>query len=165
MPVDDFDAFYQASYGRLVGQLFPITGDLQDAEDAVQEAFVRAAARWRRLRVYDIPEAWVRRVAINIAARGLRRARHRVALLARLGPPPQVPPLSVEALALVDALRTLPVSYRQVLVLHHLLGFPLDDVGRQLNLPVGTVKARLFRARSALAKRLAVTEEPTNVPR
>ncbi len=152
---DGFDEFYAACYGRLVGQLFPVTGDLHEAEDVVQEAFVRAAVRWPRLREYDLPEAWVRRVAINLAASGLRRARRRMALLSRIGPPPEVPPLSVESLALAEALRSLPVSYRQVLVLHHLVGLPLDEVGAQLDLSVGALKARLHRARAALAKLLA----------
>jgi RNA polymerase sigma-70 factor, ECF subfamily len=156
VPSDDgFDAFYAACYGRLVGQLFAVTGDLHEAEDVVQEAFVRAAARWSRLRDYDVPEAWVRRVAVNLAASGLRRARRRLVLLSRLGPPPQVPPLSVEHLVLAEALRALPISYRQVLVLHYLVGLPLDKVADQLDLSVGAVKARLHRARAALAKLLA----------
>jgi RNA polymerase sigma-70 factor, ECF subfamily len=151
---DGFEAFYDACYRRLVGQLFAVTGDLHQAEDVVQEAFVRAAARWQRLRGYDVPEAWVRRVAMNLAANGLRRARRQAALLARLGPPPAVPPLSVESLALAEALAGLPISYRQVLVLHHLVGLPLDEVAGQLGQPVGAVKARLHRARLALAKLL-----------
>ena len=60
---DDFDAFYQASYHRLVGQVTVLAGSLEDAEDAVQEAFARASTRWARLRDYDAPEAWVRRVS------------------------------------------------------------------------------------------------------
>src|SRR4030095_12104280 len=100
VPSDDgFDAFYAACYGRLVGQLFAVTGDLHEAEDVVQEALVRAAARWSRLRDYDLPEAWVRRVAVNLAASGLRRARRRLVLLSRLGPPPPAPPPSVGHLA------------------------------------------------------------------
>jgi len=64
---DDFEDFYQANYPRLVGQLTVVTGSLEDAEDAVQEAFARASTRWARLRAYDVPEAWVRRVALNLA--------------------------------------------------------------------------------------------------
>jgi hypothetical protein len=41
---------------------------VRDAEDLVQEAMARASARWGRLRDYDVPEAWVRRVAMNLAA-------------------------------------------------------------------------------------------------
>ena len=60
-----FDEFYAGAVGRLVGQLYPVTGDLHEAEEVVQEAFTRAAARWQRLRDYDRPEAWVRRVAMS----------------------------------------------------------------------------------------------------
>ena len=73
-----FEEFYTGAVGRLLGQLFPVTGDLHEAEEVVQEAFTRAAARWSRLRDYDVPEAWVRRVAMNLAAdrgRTLRRSR------------------------------------------------------------------------------------------
>jgi RNA polymerase sigma-70 factor, ECF subfamily len=43
------------------GQLFAVTGNLQDAEDVAQEAFARACVRWQRLRTYDLPAARVRR--------------------------------------------------------------------------------------------------------
>ena len=73
MPADqDFAAFYEANYERLVVQLFSVTGNLDDAEDVVQEAFARACQRWRRLRAYDLPAAWVRRVAFNLAVQGRR---------------------------------------------------------------------------------------------
>ena len=97
---DDFEAFYQASYYRLVGQVTVLTGSLEDAEDAVQEAFARASTRWARLRDYDAPEAWVRRVALNLATSGLRRARRQLAALARLAhrPPSRAldRPLAIE---------------------------------------------------------------------
>jgi predicted RNA polymerase sigma factor len=54
----DFAAFYEANYERLVVQLFAVTGNLQDAEDVVQEAFARACLRWRRLHAYGRPAAW-----------------------------------------------------------------------------------------------------------
>jgi DNA-directed RNA polymerase specialized sigma24 family protein len=82
---DDFEDFFQASYPHLVGQLTVLTGSLDDAEDAVQEAFARASTRRARLRAYDAPEAWVRRVALNLATSALRRTRRQLAALARLG--------------------------------------------------------------------------------
>ena len=51
---DDFDAFYAASYARLVGQLYAVTGDLAEAEDVVQEAFARAVVRWPRIRGFFV---------------------------------------------------------------------------------------------------------------
>ena len=151
---DGFDDFYQAAFARLAAQVYLVTGDLHEAEDVVQEAMARASVRWQRLRDYDLPEAWVRRVAMNLATDQRRRVRRRVALLARIGPSPQVPALSVDRVAVVEALATLPRSYRQAVVLHHLLGLPVKEVAKQLRVPVGTVKARLARARRALAKQL-----------
>jgi len=68
-----FEEFYTATVGRLLGQLFPVTGDLHEAEEVVQEAFARASTRWSRIRDDDVPEAWVRRVAMNLAADRHRR--------------------------------------------------------------------------------------------
>jgi DNA-directed RNA polymerase specialized sigma24 family protein len=56
---------YDASYGRLVLQLFAICGDLADAEDAVQEAFVKAIGKGRAFGQVRNPEAWLRTVAFN----------------------------------------------------------------------------------------------------
>src|SRR6266511_49376 len=152
---EDFDGFYAAVFARLVGQLTLVTGNLHEAEEVVQEALARAVPRWARLRAYDVPEAWVRRVALNLATSHHRQARRRLTALLRLGPPPVVPPVSADALALAEALRALSMPHRQVLVLHHLLGLPVEEVARQLAIPVGTVKARLARGRRALARRLA----------
>jgi DNA-directed RNA polymerase specialized sigma24 family protein len=70
---DDFERFYLGSRRRLVGLLYTVTGDLHEAEDITQEAFARAAADWSRISGYDVPEAWVRRVAFNLAANRRRR--------------------------------------------------------------------------------------------
>jgi RNA polymerase sigma-70 factor (ECF subfamily) len=149
-----FEAFYQAAFPRLVGQLGLVTGDLAEAEDLVQEALARASARWSRLRTYDVPEAWVRRVALNLAADRTRRLRRRLAALARIGPPPLVPPLSEDALVVAAALRPLPLAHRQVLVLHYLADLSVDQVAAELGIRPSTVRGRLARARQMLATRL-----------
>jgi RNA polymerase sigma-70 factor, ECF subfamily len=157
----EFEELYTSTFGRLVGQLFLVTGDLHEAEEVVQEAFTRAAGRWHRLREYDQPELWVRRVAINLATDGRRRVRRRLAVLAQLDAEAAsvVPPISVDGLAVAAALATLPRRQRQVVVLHYLLDVPVREVARQLSMPVGTVKSRLARARSALAAQLDVEIE------
>jgi RNA polymerase sigma-70 factor (ECF subfamily) len=156
---DDFDAFYAATYARLVGQLYAVTGDLADAEDAVQEAFARAMIRWSRIRDYDLPEAWVRRVAVNLARQGFRRTRRRLRLLVRLAPPPPDPGPTVDGLVLAAALRSLPPAQRQVLALHHAAGLSVREIADQLGVPVGTAKARLSRGRAALAALLVDPQE------
>jgi RNA polymerase sigma-70 factor, ECF subfamily len=155
----DFEAFYQASYHRLVGQLTVMTGSLEDAEDAVQEAFARASTRWATLRDYEVPEAWVRRVALNLATSGLRRTRRHLAALARLRPPATEPAQATDRLAIQAGLRRLPLHYRQVLVLHYGADLSVDQVAQQLRLPTGTVKSRLARARAALGAYLEQGQE------
>ena len=154
MTDDGFAAFYAGSYRRLLGQLFAVTGDLAEAENALQEAYARAFVRWAQVRDYDLPEAWVRRVALNLAAMGARSLRRRARALLRLGPPAHVPELSPDVLDLHDALRALPLGQRQVIVLHHLVGLPVEEVASELRLATGTVKSRLARGRAAMASTL-----------
>jgi RNA polymerase sigma-70 factor (ECF subfamily) len=154
-----FEEFYAATVDRLLGHLFLVTGDLHAAEEIVQEAFTRASMRWPRLRSYDVPEAWVRRVAMNLAADRARSLRRQTRALMRLGPPPAVPSVSVETLALVEALRTLPVRQRQAVVLHDLADLPVAEIAQALAVPSGTVKSLLARGRRALAAKLGEPEE------
>jgi len=154
-----FEEFYAATVDRLLGHLFLVTGDLHAAEEIVQEAFTRASMRWPRLRSYDVPEAWVRRVAMNLAADRARSLRRQTRALMRLGPPPAVPSVSVETLALVEALRTLPVRRRQAVVLHYLADLSVAEIAQALAVPSGTVKSLLARGRRALAAKLGEPEE------
>jgi RNA polymerase sigma-70 factor, ECF subfamily len=72
---EEFADFYAASFQRLVGQLYAMTGDQSEAQDAVQEAFVRAWARRGKIDRNQAPEAWVRVTAWRIAVSRWRRAR------------------------------------------------------------------------------------------
>jgi DNA-directed RNA polymerase specialized sigma24 family protein len=81
---NEFEDFYQASYGRVVALLLAVLGNRQEAEDAAQEAFTRALARWPRLSTYEVPEAWVRQVALRLAVDSGRRFHRATRLLARL---------------------------------------------------------------------------------
>jgi RNA polymerase sigma-70 factor, ECF subfamily len=156
---EGFEEFYTATVGRLLGAMYPVTGDVHEAEEIVQEAYARASARWSRLRDYDVPEAWVRRVALNLAADRGRRLRRQARALLRAEPPPAVPAASVEAMALAEALRTLPMHQRQAIVLHHLVDLPVEEVAATLGTPTGTVKSWLARGRRTLAARLGDPEE------
>jgi len=157
-----FDAFYAASYRRVVGQVFALLGDLHEAEDVTQDAFAKASFHWSRIAAYDQPEAWVRRVAFNEAYNSTRRARRWLGALARHGPPPDVPAASADRLDLHQALRRLSQRHREVLVLHYVAELSVEEMATQLRLPVGTVKSRLNRARNALATELG--EERQGVP-
>ena len=151
----DFEGFYRAHYARLVGQMVAVVGDVHEAEDVVQEAFARASLHWSRVRAYHAPDAWVRRVALNHALSGLRRARYRRRAVERLGQPDEaVPAATAEVVDMVAALRRLPPRQREVLVLYYVVELPVEEIGRHLRLPVGTVKSRLARGRTTLARLL-----------
>jgi RNA polymerase sigma factor (sigma-70 family) len=146
---------YAGCYRRLVTRLYAFTGDLSDAEEVVQEAFVRALAAPRRFRGVDNPEAWLFRVAVNVARTRLRRRQVLDRLLRRVGPPPILPDRGADHLALMAALRRLPPGQRYALALHYLSDLPIDDVASVLNASEGTVKSRLSRGRVALATLVA----------
>ena len=97
----------------------------------------------------------MRRVAFNQARNRARRARRGLVALARHGPPDLVPAISSDRVDVHRAMRQLTLRHREVLVLHYVVGLPLEDIARQLRLPLGTTKSRLHRARKALAGRHA----------
>lgn len=151
--MDTARAVYQASYQRLVVQLYGITGDLQEAQDVVQEAFVRALSRNGRLAAMDNPESWLRTVAVNEARSRWRRRQvlDRLLLGRAVSQPVPVPGMSEDHVALVTALRELPRAQREAVVLHYLADLPVEEIATGLGVAAGTVKSRLHRARARLA--------------
>lgn len=152
MDESEFDEFYAASYRRLTRQVYAMIGDLDEAQECVQEAFVRAWAHRGKLDRADHPEAWVRVTAHRIAVSRWRRVK-----LARRNPdravslPTSAPPVDEIHVALVEALKQLPEAQRRAIVLHHLADLPVHAVAEELGAPEGTIKARLSRGRAALA--------------
>ncbi|MFF9058903.1 SigE family RNA polymerase sigma factor [Streptomyces sp. NPDC101213] len=159
MTEDEFDAFYASAFPRLTGQLYAFTGDHGEAQDVVQEAFVRAWARRRRFLADSAPEAWIRTVAMRLAVSRWRRSRRWLELVRRTPPPEPAPGPDPGNAALVAALRELPEAQRRAIVLHHLCDLSVEQVASETRAPVGTVKARLARGRAKLAKRLAEYED------
>ena len=159
--VDGFDEFYRGSRQRLLGYVYLLTGDLGEAQDAVQEAYVRAWQRWPTVSGYGDPEAWMRVVAARIAVSRWRSLRSRARAYLRHGPVGEVGPPSTDTVEVVAALRRLPEEQRTAIAMYYLLGMPVADVARETGAPVGTVKARLSRGRAALAGLLAMQLEET----
>lgn len=154
--VQDFAAFYAATFQSLCAQLYVHTGDIAEAQDVVQEAFSRALPRWPTLREYDDPVAWVRKVAWNLATSRWRRVRRLVAL----GHPDSdrpVPEPTPDRVALRAALAELPERHRQAIVLHYLADLSVSEIAVMTGAAEGTVKSWLHRARAALAVHLTRT--------
>jgi RNA polymerase sigma-70 factor (ECF subfamily) len=152
----EFDDFYAASFARLTAQLHAMVGDRDEAQECVQEAFVRAWSHRRKLDRAAHPEAWVRTVAYRLAvSRWRRTVRGRRSPDRALSGPGTTAPPDESHVAVVEALRQLPEAQRRALVLHHLADLPVHEVAQEVGAPEGTVKARLSRGRVALAALLS----------
>ncbi|MEU3414942.1 MULTISPECIES: SigE family RNA polymerase sigma factor [unclassified Streptomyces] len=161
MTEEEFDAFYTAAFPRLVGQLYAFTGDHAEAQDVVQEAFVRAWDRRTSFDAAEAPEAWLRTVATRLAVSRFRRARRWLEIVRKDTPREQVPGPGPEHVALVAALRELPPPQRLAVVLYHVCDLSVEQIAAETGAPAGTVKARLARGRAALARHLSPGEAET----
>jgi RNA polymerase sigma-70 factor (ECF subfamily) len=162
LAVAGFDAFFTRELPRLVTVLTAVTGDRMVAEELAQEAMLRAHQRWARISRYDLPAAWVRRVALNLASqsRARRRSEHRaLAKVTDLGRAPRPEPAH-DFWALV---RQLPPRQAAAVALHYLEDRPVAEVASILGCAEGTAKAHLHKGRAALA-RLLENPEPTDGP-
>jgi RNA polymerase sigma-70 factor, ECF subfamily len=157
---EEFADFYAASFQRLVGQLCAMIGDQSEAQDVVQEAFVRAWAGRGKIDRDGAPEAWVRVTAWRIAASRWRRTRDGIRLGALTARPESAAGPTPDRVAFTDALRKLPAEQRRALVLYHLCDLTVDQIAAETGARAGTVKARLARGRAAVAPYLRETAAP-----
>lgn len=155
---------------KLVVYVAQIVGVHEEARDLVQEAFIRA---WRNLDQYDPRfrfSTWLFRIAHNLAIDHLRRRRQPVISLERgeddEGDEMRIDPADLRrgplgelanrelAEALHREINKLPRSYRELVVLRHLVGLAYNEIADLKRLPLGTVKNKLFRAHSVLREAL-----------
>ena len=128
------------------------TASSADAEDAMQEALLRAWKRRDTLRNPAYFGTWLNRILINECKTLLRKRKLPTADLPNLAAPPP----DEQAMALRTALFALPEKYRVPLVLNLLEGYTLREIAAMLSLPVGTVKTRIARAKQKLEQEVSV---------
>jgi RNA polymerase sigma-70 factor (ECF subfamily) len=143
--------------------LITVLGDKAAAEDCAQDTFERAYKSWSSWRPDAPVEAWLHRIAINVAVSDRRRARIRQAgeLVRRLGrpSPPPDPTALAERSDLIRALRKLPTKQAAALVLRHFHGYSNREIAASLGVPDQTVASRLTAARKQLQVALRDTRE------
>ncbi len=158
--VGAFEALYRANSGRVYGLCLRMTGNVAEAEDLVQEAFVRA---WQKLNLFRGESAfstWLHRLTVNLALTNRRSHARRVA---RVTVTDDLAPYERETAApqaglradLEQAIASLPEGARRVFVLHDVEGYRHAEIASIMGLAVGTTKAQLHRARRLLREALA----------
>ena len=153
-----FDALASAAYHRLYAIARRILRDGYAAEDAVQDALVRAWRDIRGLRDRDKFDAWLHRLLVHACADQTRRDRHgRLAIaieaIDRPDPTDDVSRL-IDRDEIERAFLDLSVEHRAVLVLTHYIGLPAPEVAGILGIPVGTVYSRLHHGTRAMRSSL-----------
>jgi RNA polymerase sigma-70 factor (ECF subfamily) len=163
--VQDFDRLYEETYPRLFGTLVTLLRDRAAAEDCVQEAYLRAFRAWARWRPDAPAEAWLHRIAINVAVsyRRKERLRSAAAMLRRQPVEESVPPELGDPDLLAE-LRQLPPKQAAALVLRYVHGYSNREIAHSLGVPERTIASRLAAARSKLQERLADEEESGTLP-
>jgi RNA polymerase sigma-70 factor, ECF subfamily len=149
--LDAFSTLTAARTNRLYGAARLILRDSALAEDVVQDALVRAWQDIRGLRDPDRFDAWLQRLLVRACYRAAQRHRRRAQLevdVADLAGPstPDVGHTVAARDQLERGFERLTPDQRAVIVLHHFLGLSLAEAADVLDIPVGTVQSRLFRA-------------------
>jgi RNA polymerase sigma-70 factor (ECF subfamily) len=141
--------------------IYRMCGNLQIADDAAQETFIRAWLEIRSFRPQAALRSWLYRIAINCAIDMLRKEKRILPgamedlYLRDSGPGPEAAFLQAEQTALVQkAILGLPDASRAVLVLKEYEGLSYHEIAEILNIPIGTVMSRLNYARKLLKEKL-----------
>ena len=150
----DFERLYRTTYRRILGTLVTLVRDVATAEDCAQETYERAYKGWAKWRPDAPVEAWLHRIAINVAISDRRYQRLREAgeVIRRLGRPASGPdPAAVaERSVVVQAMKKLPPKQAAALVLRHYHGYTNREIAAALGVPEQTVASRLAAARKHL---------------
>ena len=157
--VEDFDRLYQSSFNRILYTIYGILGDRAAAEDCTHDAFVRAFKAWKTWKPDAPAEAWLHRIAINVAYNHLRQRRMREVgeLVRRLGRPApgEDPAKLAQGGDLFRALRKLPPDQAAAVVLRHHHGYTNREIAFALGAPESTIASRLAKAKERLRDELS----------
>src|SRR3990170_6181783 len=134
-PDTDFDELYLGIRRRLVLEAYALTGDLSAARSAVGDAFTAARHHWRKVGQLPDPEEWVR-----VRAWAMAQRRHVARLWHR------EKGLTPEQKGVLDALHHLPDLQRKVLLLTHLAGLTVAEIGREVGETPAQVERLLLAA-------------------
>ena len=152
-----FEALYRMHVDKVYGLCLRMTGNVAEAEDCTQDAFIQAWSKLDKFRGESAFGTWLHRVAVNTVLGRMRKSRReqdRIRAVTEVSQGTQTIGDSSGLRDLEQAIDELPSGARHVFVLHAVYGYSHDETGGMLGIAAGTSKAQLHRARRLLAQQL-----------
>ncbi len=152
-----FEGLYRMHIDRVYGVCLRMTGNVSEAEDCAQEAFIQAWNKLDKFRGDSAFSTWLHRIAVNAVLGRMRKSKReqdRIAAVSDVVPVTIDTGDSGEMRDLSEAVDRLPEGARNVFVLHAVYGYSHDETGDMLGIAAGTSKAQLHRAKRLLAQQL-----------
>lgn len=162
-PEEDFHSYVAARSAVLFRGALVLTGSREAAEDLVQETLERACRRWRTIAAKDVPDAYVRRIMVNLANDRWRRFR-RVVPQQDAGDDRAAPGDEYGRVdsrdQLVRALQRLPIGMRTVVVLRYFHDLSDAEIAEDLRISPSAVRSQLTRGLEKLRAQMPALAEP-----
>lgn len=152
-----FESLYRMHVDKIYGLCLRMTGNVSDAEDCTQDAFIQAWNKLDKFRSDSAFATWLHRIAVNTVLgrfRKSKREQDRLDVVSTLSTTSIVADDTGELRDLSDAVNRLPSGARHVFVLHAVYGYSHDETGSMLGIATGTSKAQFHRARRLLSQQL-----------
>lgn len=150
----EFEALFRTEYPSITRATFLIVGEIEQARDIAQDAFLRLFLNWEKVRHYDRPGAWVRKVALRAAVRSVRSRAVYTRTLALLG----ISKPTETNNDLDEALMSLPARQRLAVVMRYYQRATASEIGEALGCSEATARVHLHRGRQRLMKALGREE-------
>ncbi len=152
-----FESLYRLNIDKVYGLCLRMTGNVGEAEDCAQEAFIQAWNKLDKFRGDSAFGTWMHRIAVNAVLGRIRKSKReqdRIQVVAETTSSPASIGDSGELRDLSDAIDRLPEGARHVFVLSAVYGYSHEEASNMLGIAVGTSKAQLHRARRLLVQQL-----------
>jgi RNA polymerase sigma-70 factor (ECF subfamily) len=152
-----FESLYRSHVDRVYGLCLRMTGNVSEAEDCTQEAFIQVWNQLAKFRGDSAFATWIHRIAVNAVLGRMRKSRReqdRIQVATEASTSPASVGDTANLRDLSDAIDRLPQGARHVFVLYAVYGYSHEEAGNMLGIATGTSKAQLHRARRLLAQQL-----------
>jgi len=152
-----FEALYRMHVDKVYGLCLRMTGNVSEAEDCAQDAFIQAWNKLGKFRGDSAFATWLHRIAVNTVLGRIRKSKReqdRIQAVSDAATPSFIKDDAGELRDLSDAVNRLPSGARYVFVLHAVYGYSHDETGTMLGIAEGTSKAQFHRARRLLRQQL-----------